>query len=425
MKIKREIQKTMKGNQSRTTDKTTKIAFIGSRGIPAKYGASEVFTEEISKKMAELGFEVYVTCESSRFYQDVYNGMIRLHIPSIEGKTITVPSINDVIATIYLLLKCPSIELLYYQNPDATLGALIAKLFRKTMIINPGGIEWQRPAIRRKYFSAGWKIISPFVTWYLKLMEWTAIKMFDVVVADSRAIKTHLEQRYKAKNVVYITHGARKLINSDLPPEKELEIMGRLGLASAEYYLTVGRIVAENNIHRELEGFRRAQSRKKLAIVGNFNPKDGYTKYLIKIKNNDPNILFLDPIYDKDRLGILRKNCFCYIHAYQTGGTNLSLLEQMLFGRPIIANDVAYHRQILQDGGIYFSDEYGLARAINMLEQGKFDLAAIAEWQARRVKEEYNWDAVSKEYFALFNRLAGLEIDSTSNKALTNIKETL
>ena len=124
-------------------------------------------------------------------------------------------------------------------------------------------------------------------------------------------------------------------------------------------------------------------------------------------------------------MGILRKNCFCYIHAYQTGGTNLSLLEQMLFGRPIIANDVAYHRQILQDGGIYFSDEYGLARAINMLEQGKFDLAAIAEWQARRVKEEYNWDAVSKEYFALFNRLAGLEIDSTSNKALTNIKETL
>ena len=87
-----------------------KICFIGSRGIPVKYGGSEVFTEEISRRLAELGHKVYVTCESKRFYQDEYNGVTRLHTPSIEGKTITVPSINDVIATFYLLVKCPNMR---------------------------------------------------------------------------------------------------------------------------------------------------------------------------------------------------------------------------------------------------------------------------------------------------------------------------
>lgn len=385
--------------------KAMKIGWIGSRGIPVKYGGSEVFTEEISRKLTEMGFEVYVTCESNRFYQDKYNGVTRIHTASIEGKTITVPSINDVIATIYLLLKCPDIRVVYYMNPDASPGAAIAKLFRKKVAFNTGGIEWLRPALRRKYFSVGWKVISVFVTWYVKWMEWMAVKLSDVVIADSRAIKTHLEQSYKARNVVYISYGARQLVNSDIPAEREHEILQDFGLSAGEYYLTVGRVVAENNIHREIEGFARSKSRKKLVVVGNFNQKDGYTKHLIGLKGSNSKLIFHDPIYDKEKLGTLRKNCFGYIHAYQTGGTNLSLLEQMIFGRPIIAYDVIYHRQILQRGGLYFRDEDGLASLIGMLEKGEVDLKKMAEWQARRIEEEYNWDNVAGKYSSLFKKL--------------------
>ena len=171
--------------------------------------------------------------------------------------------------------------------------------------------------------------------------------------------------------------------------------------------MTVGRIVAENNIHGEIGGFRRSKSRKKLVVVGNFDQKDGYTKHLIQLRGSNSNIVFLDPVYKREDLGTLRKNCFGYIQAKQTGGTSPSLLEQMLFKRPVIAYDVPYNREVLQGSGVYFRDKDSLASAIEMLERGGIDLKTMAEWQARRIEEEYNWDYVAGKYSSLFKKLIG------------------
>ena len=382
-----------------------RVAFIGSRGIPAKYGGAETFVEEISQKLTEMGFEVYVTCRSRRFHKDEYNRVTRIHTPSTQGKTLTVPSINDILSTFYLLLRCPRIRLIYYVVPHAALAAVIPKLLGQKVIVHTDGIEWRRPLVRRPYFSQAWKFLSVLVSWYLKLMERLAVKLSHAVIADSREIKAYLEERYKAKNVVYISYGARELFNSRIPTEREHEILEGFGLSPGAYYLTVGRIVAENNIHKEIKGFKRAMPDKKIVIVGNFNEKDKYTSYLIKLRDNDPKIKFLNPIYDKEVLGTLRKNCYAYIHAYEVGGTNPSLLEQMLFGRPILAYDVPFQREVLQGGGIYFKDEDDLAKCIGMLENSEVDLKEIKECQARRIEEEYNWDNIAEKYNSLFRGL--------------------
>lgn len=382
-----------------------KIAFVGSRGIPAKYGGAETFVEEVSQKLTKLGFEVYVTCESHNFHRDEYNGVIRIHTPSIQGKTLTVPTLNDISSTLHLLLRYPGIRLIYYATSHAALAAVIPKLLRKKVIVNADGIEWKRLAIRRPYFPPAWKFISVLVSWHLKLMERLAVKLSHAVIADSREIKSYLEESYNAKNVVYISYGARELLNSDVPAEREQEVLGNFDLSTGEYYLAVGRIVAENNIHKEIEGFKKASSDKNIVIVGNFNEKDKYTSYLIKLRDNDPRIMFLNPIYDKEVLGILRKNCYAYIHAYEVGGTNPSLLEQMLFGRPILAYDVPFHREVLQDGGIYFRDADDLAKCMGMLENNEIDLKQIEKWQIKRIQEEYNWDDVAEKYKLLFKEL--------------------
>jgi len=115
--------------------------------------------------------------------------------------------------------------------------------------------------------------------------------------------------------------------------------------------------------------------------------------------------MFLNPIYDKEVLGILRKNCYAYIHAYEVGGTNPSLLEQMLSGRPILAYDVPFHREVLQGGGIYFKDEDELAECIERLENTEVDLKEIEEYQIKRIEEEYNWSNVAAKYNLLFGEL--------------------
>ena len=184
------------------------------------------------------------------------------------------------------------------------------------------------------------------------------------------------------------------------------DILDRLGSIPLPINQTVGRIVAENNIHKEVKAFLMSPSNKKLAIVGNFNKKDKYSQYLYKLRGKDPRIVFCKPIYYDEVLGTLRKNCYAYIHYYEIGGTNPSLLEQMLFGKPVLAYDVPFHREVLEgDGGIYFRDEDDLVNCMERLENGAVDLSQIKRHQAKRIEEEYNWDDVTKKYNFLLRQL--------------------
>jgi rhamnosyltransferase len=386
--------------------KPPQIALIGSRGIPASYGGSEIVTEELALRLTARGYQVFVSCESRKFFSDQFKGITRVHSPSIEGKTITIPTLNDFIATLHIMIRFPSVRVLCYTNFDISVAAIIPRLFGKKVITNTDGIEWKRPIMRSKYMSRVWKPIGKIGSLYIKFMERLATRLANTVIADSQAIKSYLEESYNAKNVVFIPYGARILLDTSTSVEKENTILSHQDLTAGRYYLTVARIVAENNIDKEISGFVKSASSRKLVIVGNFSQKDGYTRYLNDLKGNDPRIVFYNAIYDKEILGVLRKNCFVYIHPYELGGTNPSLLEQMLFGRPIIANDVPFHREILKEGGTYYKTDSDLAERVNNLESHDFDQSEINEIFRRRIKEEYNWPSVSTRYIALFTTLS-------------------
>jgi glycosyltransferase involved in cell wall biosynthesis len=374
-----------------------KIAIIGLRGIPGKYGGTETFIEELTDRLKSK-YSFYVMHEDSRFYEDSFNDIVRVHTPSIESKSTSIPTINDLISTVYMVGKHKDIDTYLLLGPDSSVAGIIAKLSGKRIIINPDGIEWRR-LLKRSFFTPLYLFPVYFLTLiYMYLMEFLSCRISDTVVADSKGIMEHLK-RHKPKKAVYIAYGARKLIRKS---PRRGEVLKKYELEPNGYYLTVARIVAENNIHLEVEGFRMSNSNKKLVIVGNFNPRDSYNKYLIRVKGDREDILFLSPIYDREELGVLRENCFAYIHAYEVGGTNPSLLEQMLFKKPILAYDVPFHREVLEEGGIYFRDADDLAKKINMLERGEFDLRNMKKVQIKRIKRQYNWRKVAKEYDRLF-----------------------
>ena len=382
------------------------IAFVGSRMIPAEYGGNETFVGEISAKLKEKGFEIFVTCESDRFFEDEYNGIKRVYVPSIHGKSFTIPSINDVISTTYLLIKySKKIDVVYYVAVDGALSAIIAKLFRKKVVINPDGIEWKRLEKRSYFAKFYWKPLYFVTKLYLYLMEYLSCRLSDITVADSIEIKKHLERTHGAQNVVYIAYGARELISPEISRNEESKVLKRYRLSSKDYFFTVSRIIAENNIDMEIKGFKRSKSNKKLVIVGNFYDKDPYTRHLLELKGEDDNIMFLDPIYDRKTLGVLRKNCYAYIHAYEVGGTNPSLLEQMFFGTPILAYDVPFNKEVLQEGGIYFKGAEDLTKSMKMLEREEFDLEVIEETQNNRIETKYNWDEITRKYEIIFNKI--------------------
>ncbi|MEM3403464.1 MAG: DUF1972 domain-containing protein [Nitrososphaeria archaeon] len=385
----------------------TKIAIIGLRGIPSAYGGTETFVEELTERLKDK-FQFYVMYEDSNFFEDNYNGVIRVHSPAIKNKSTSIPSINDLINTLYIIYKHKKeIKLFYFLGPDSSVCILLTRLIGAKSIINPDGIEWKR-LIKRSYFIPFYLLpIYLTVMIYMYFMEWLSCKLPNIIVADSIAIKKYLKKQHKVEKIVYIPYGARELINLSLSEEKEAEILNKYNLLRESYYLTVARIVAENNLHIEIKAFKKAKTNKKLVIIGNLNERDPYTKHLLKLKGNNENIFLINQIYNKQILGVLRKNCFAYIHAYEVGGTNPSLLEQMQFGKPILTYDVPFNREVLREGGICFRDEEDLKRKIEMLEKGNFNLNLITKLQLERIKTHYNWDKIARQYETVFNSLIG------------------
>jgi glycosyltransferase involved in cell wall biosynthesis len=378
------------------------IVFVGSRGIPAKYGGNETFVDEVSKRLVKDGFRIGVVCEGRKFAKDSFHGITRIHTYSLQSKGLTIPFLNDIISTIYLLCKYnKETNIFYYVTPDGSIAGMIARMFGKKVIVNTDGVEWKRLLKRKKYVPFYQVPIYTITMVAMYFAEYLACKISYVTVADSLAIKKHLE-RHSPRHVVYIPYGARDLMPvNGLTRSTIDEVLQAFCVESEQYYLTIGRIVPENNIHMEIEGYSNAHSKKKLLIIGDFTSNSSYVKYLYKLKGSNVNVLFHTPVYDQQILGILRAHCFGYIHAYEVGGTNPSLLEQMLFGKPILAYNVPFNKEVLQHGGIYFDSGDGLSVKITNLENNEIDFE-YSNVQQDRLKQQYNWDAVVNEYEKLF-----------------------
>jgi glycosyltransferase involved in cell wall biosynthesis len=366
-----------------------KIALIGSRGIPPKYGGAETFVYELSKRLKKH-FDMYVTCESDHFGIDECEGIKRVHIWAKQTPTITIPIIYDIIATLYLLRKAKDVRLFYYIAPDGAYAAFIAKLAGRKTIVNTDGIEWKRLLVRMRFTPPHLKPIYLLTACTLFIAEFLACKVPDVTIADSLAIKEYLKHRWRPRKLEYVAYGARKL--PQVSEEKQLKILKKLGLERYKYYLTIGRLVAENGTHLEIEAFKKVKTSNKLVIVGPLNPQDPYAKHLIQLKGEDPRILFLGGIYDPETVHTLRANCKAYIHPYTVGGTNPSLLEQMLYNRPIVAYDVPFHREILREKGYYFKTAYELAQILNMIEAENITLNFMPNLAV------FSWNFITQRY---------------------------
>jgi len=193
-----------------------RVAVIGLRGIPGKYGGTEIFVEELTTRLRK-SFQFYVMHEDNKFFEDEYNGIIRIHSPAIESKSTSIPSINDFINTAYLLSKHErDIDLFYFLGPDSSVAAILAKLAKKKIMINPDGVEWRRLIKRSRFVPFHIFPVYLATMIYMYLMEYLSCKLPNVVVADSIGIKEHLTKRHNPKRVVYIAYGARDTLPSRL-----------------------------------------------------------------------------------------------------------------------------------------------------------------------------------------------------------------
>lgn len=331
-----------------------RISFIGSAGIPNRYGGFESFLEHCAPAMAAKGHKVQVSCDA-RLYEDRtpdYQGVERvfLAIPANGGWSL----IHDLFAFLKTYRKASHIVVLGVSGGFwFPIFRLVCNLTGKRLLVNVDGVEW-----RRTKFGRGRR-------WLLKILDLLAQKFAHTVIYDNPGLHTYLIDSAKSKAICIAYSG-----------DHVLRLKGVAAVPGTA--LTICRIEPENNLEMLIEGALLSNI-SKYTIVGNWN-HSLYARQLRKRYANEKRLSLLDPIYSADGLATLRETCCIYIHGHSVGGTNPSLVEMLFYDSIILCFDVIFNRQTAEDSAYYFDNSNYLA----VLIDAKFDACKISRLKSRK-----------------------------------------
>ena len=364
-----------------------KIAFIGSRGIPANYGGFETFVEELAVGLSK-NYNYNVVVVGDVYQKEQLNSISEHNGVEIVYSKYSKP--NQAIR-FYLdsMLKVWDADIIYSCGVGNAFFLFLPLIFRKKVVTNPDGIGWER----LKWSSNGKKI--------LKFMFYLTAKLSPYIVSDSVGVeKVFREQFNRKKNITTIEYGAHINKTIDKKSEKLQEILARYKLNPNQYHLVVSRLEPENNVDVIVRGYLKQHHKYPLIIVGEIM-ETNFVRMITKFKSE--NVFFLGGIYNKLELEVVRSNAFSYIHGHSVGGTNPSLIEAMASKNICLCHDNEFNKGVVGDWGFYFNNEQSLSEIISDIEN--YDYSNYRNKVFDKVKSYYNWENIVRLYADYFKTI--------------------
>lgn len=361
-----------------------RIAFIGTRGVPARYGGFETCAEELGRRLADRGHDIRVYCRRSpsRPRLSSYLGMKLIHLPAFKLRSLE--TLSHVFLSLLHALGKNNDIILVFNYASSPLLAVPAWLGRK-IVLHMDGMEWAR----QKWAGLGHR--------YFALAERLAVRLPLPLISDARAIQSYYRTRY-GRETIYLSYGA-PLLTTQTP-----DLLNRLGLKSRGYFLQMARFEPENNIHLTLRAFERLETDKRLVLIGGNAYRSKYAASLAFCK--DPRVCLLGSCYDPDVLRELLCHSYAYVHGNEAGGTNPGLLQAMAAGSFILARDVVYNREVAGEAARYFpKTAAGLQTEMRWTIDHPEALDAGRERARGIIQSRFDWDRVADEYETLFQGL--------------------
>ncbi|HEY9292364.1 MAG TPA: glycosyltransferase, partial [Microlunatus sp.] len=146
-----------------------RIALIGTRGVPARYGGFETAVEEIGRRLVANGHQVIVFCRGAEGERlQSYQGMELVHLPAVPKKSVETLS-HTALSMAHLALS----RLVRRRRVDAAIvfnaaNAPLLPLLRLQGIpvaVHVDGLEWKRAKwgpIGQRYY----KIAERLAVWW-------------------------------------------------------------------------------------------------------------------------------------------------------------------------------------------------------------------------------------------------------------------
>ena len=364
-----------------------KIAVLGSRGIPNRYGGFEEMAQRVCPMWVAAGHRVVVYTTSDHPER----------METFEG-----------------------VEIRYIFNPERTLG-LAGQFIYDLMSLRDAQKEHFDIVLQLGYTTSGiWSFLWPAektvtnmdglehqrakysgpLAGFLRWSEKRAAKRSKLLVADNPEIAKYLKKY--SQPTVTIAYGTDVIEKTTAQIEllqnwaKEQEI----DLVPGAYSLHIGRVQKDNHVHEILEAAKT--SRMELVAIGDYSTT--YGKLLKDAYSSVENIHFPGTLYEKPILNALRCHSKFYIHGHSAGGTNPALLEALGCGCFVLAHGNNFNANVLGGlGGLWNSTEelstqMGLTPESDLAEKQR-------EIAQNRMAEHFTWQQIANEYLRAFETM--------------------
>ncbi|PIX62206.1 glycosyl transferase family 1 [Candidatus Uhrbacteria bacterium CG_4_9_14_0_2_um_filter_41_50] len=373
-----------------------KIAMIGQKGAPSKFGGIETHVTELATRLVRSGNDV--TVYSRPWYvddrSDKFNGINIKILPSINTKHLDAIS-HTFISTLHACLFLRP-DIIHFHGVGPSLLSWIPKVLRPSTAIittfhciDRGHAKW-----------------NAFARWVLKIGEKFCIKFADATIAVSHTLVTYISMQY-GKRVNYIPNGitSRRVTTDDI-------LLNPLGLRSFGYIAMVSRLVKHKGTHTLISAWKLARQKRpdllkdlKLAIIGGSAFTDDYVKSLHKQAEGDDSIVFTG--YQRgDALQALFAGAKFIVHPSTSEGLPIAILEAMSYGKAVIGSDIPENMEVIAEHGLPFSTGNIEELSDRIIELASDEMLAASIGHAARefVEMDYHWDDITKETIDLYTK---------------------
>jgi glycosyltransferase involved in cell wall biosynthesis len=356
-----------------------KIAMLGTRGVPARYGGFETAIDEVGRRLVKAGHEVVVYCRNPGQTQRSHEGMTLVNMPALRRRSLETLSHTGLSAVHSIIWARPDVAIMF-NAANAPFVPLL-RAARIPTAVHLDGLEWKRA----KWQGAGAR--------YYRAAERWSVRWADEVIADARGIADHVRSSY-GRESVFIPYGAPMI-------EPANDRLAELDLHPHGYHLVVARFEPENHVDMIVEGYVASRVAQPLVVVGSAPYADDYTRRVHALAEGSDRVLFLGAIWDQELLDQLYVGCVSYLHGHSVGGTNPSLLRALGAGAPVTAYDVTFNREVTAGHAAFFDSASSVANVLRDDEGEVVALAARGQKGRAHVGTSYQWDDVANRYAEL------------------------
>ncbi len=361
-----------------------RIAILGTRGVPPRYGGFETAVDEIGRRLVHAGHEVVVYCRNPGQTRREHHGMRLVNLPAVRRRELETLS-HTFLSAVHAATRVRPDVALVFNAANAPLVPLLRAAGIPTAV-HVDGLEWQR---------AKWQGLG--ARYYRAAEQWS-VRWADEVVADARAIADHLHAAH-GRAAVFIPYGAPL---ADAGTDR----LGSLGLDAGGYHLVVARFEPENHLDELVAGRLRSAGTQPLVVVGGAPYAGEYEAKVRARAAGDDRVRFLGPVYDdQGLLDQLYAGATSYLHGHSVGGTNPSLLRAMGAGAAVTAWDVVFNREVTDGLARYVTGPADVASALVADEEDPVGAKERGEALRERARSAYVWDDVARDYERLCERL--------------------